>query len=125
MKGYQNGNAADRKKEDDGWFLGSFLGDVAGLRKTDNLEIKWDTVPAGKKRGKWGLNERATSLTLLIKGQFRIRFKDGEVLLSKEGDYAIWGPGEAHNWEAEKDSVTLTIRWPSAPGFARDLERVD
>jgi hypothetical protein len=125
LSGYDKGNATDRNKDDKGWFLGSFLNDSFGLRKTDDLEMKWDTVPAGKNRGSWGVNEHATSLTLLIRGKFRIRFKSGEVLLSKEGDYAIWGPGEPHDWQAEEDSVTLTVRWPSAPGSARNLESVD
>ncbi len=123
MAGYCKGNAKDRDGDERGWFLGSFLPDSFGLRKTKDLEMKWDTVSAKKSRGSWGVNDQATSLTLLIKGKFRIRFKEGEVLLAKEGDYAVWGPGEPHLWEALEDSVTLTVRWPSVPGSARDLER--
>jgi hypothetical protein len=114
MSGYEKGNAT-------GWFLGSFLSDSSGFKKTSALEMKWDNIPAGKNRGSWGVNDHATSITLLIKGKFCISFKGGEVVLSKEGDYAIWGPGELHYWEAVEDSVTLTVRWPSLPDASRNV----
>jgi hypothetical protein len=36
-----------------------------------------------------------------------------EVLLARQGDYAMWGPGIDHHWSADEESVVLTVRWPS------------
>ena len=33
-------------------------------------------------------------------------------------DYLIWGKGVDHSWVAEEESVVLTVRWPSVPGYA-------
>ncbi len=27
----------------------------------------------------------------------------------------VWGPGIDHCWQAEADSVVITVRWPSIP----------
>jgi quercetin dioxygenase-like cupin family protein len=37
------------------------------------------------------------------------------VTLEREGEYAVWGPGIDHTWQAEKDSVVVTVWWPSIP----------
>ena len=29
----------------------------------------------------------------------------------------VWGRGVDHSWYAEEDSVVLTVRWPSVPGY--------
>jgi hypothetical protein len=39
--------------------------------------------------------------------------------LEKEGDYVVWGPGIDHCWQAEKDSIVITVRWPSIPWVCR------
>jgi quercetin dioxygenase-like cupin family protein len=39
------------------------------------------------------------------------------VLLEKQGDYVVWGKGVDHSWYAEEESVVLTVRWPSVPGY--------
>ena len=44
------------------------------------------------------------------------------VLLEREGDYALWPPGVAHDWLAEEASVVVTVRWPSLPGDSRPVE---
>ncbi|MET9017469.1 signal peptidase I, partial [Streptomyces olivaceoviridis] len=40
------------------------------------------------------------------------------VLLEEQGDYVVWGRGVDHSWFAEEESVVLTVRWPSVPGYA-------
>jgi quercetin dioxygenase-like cupin family protein len=58
-------------------------------------------------------------MSVLIRGRFRLEFHDGnrarDLLLEREGDYALWDAGVPHNWVAEEDSVMLTVRWPSVP----------
>jgi len=58
-------------------------------------------------------------MSVLIRGRFRLMFDEGanmhEVLLAREGDYALWDAGVAHSWITEEDSVILTVRWPSVP----------
>jgi hypothetical protein len=39
------------------------------------------------------------------------------VLLARHGDYAVLHR-TGHSWCAEDDSVVLTVRWPSVPGYA-------
>jgi quercetin dioxygenase-like cupin family protein len=56
----------------------------------------------------------SATLLLLVKGQFRIELTEGSGVLAKQGDYALWGPGIDHSWEALADSVVITVRWPSA-----------
>jgi quercetin dioxygenase-like cupin family protein len=58
----------------------------------------------------------ATTLSILVKGRFRLQFPEQEILLSREGDYALWLPGVPHYWSAEEDSVIVTVRWPSLSG---------
>jgi len=62
----------------------------------------------------------ARSMSVLIRGRFRLTFRRGnvteEILLEKEGDYAVWLPGVEHTWIAEaEETVILTVRWPSLP----------
>jgi quercetin dioxygenase-like cupin family protein len=40
------------------------------------------------------------------------------VVLTRPGDYVLWGPGVDHSWLAEQESVVVTVRWPSLPGYA-------
>jgi hypothetical protein len=30
----------------------------------------------------------------------------------------VWGRDIGHSWFAEEESVLLTVRWPSVPGYA-------
>jgi hypothetical protein len=39
------------------------------------------------------------------------------VLLAKPGDYVVFH-GVDHSWRAEEESVLMTVRWPSVPGYA-------
>jgi mannose-6-phosphate isomerase-like protein (cupin superfamily) len=37
------------------------------------------------------------------------------VALVKEGDFVLFGPGVAHSFRSEQESLVLTVRWPSRP----------
>ena len=53
----------------------------------------------------------------LVKTSWPTRYSPapGSTTLEKEGDYAVWGPGIGHSWQAEEDSIVITVRWPSIP----------
>ncbi|MBD1927680.1 signal peptidase I [Trichocoleus sp. FACHB-90] len=110
------GNAQTEGKKRWGWILGHFVTPTDDPRSTTDLEVKWAVHQAGDSRDQWATNEEATTLSILIKGRFRLQFPEQEVLLSGEGDYVIWVPGVAHSWSAVEDSIILTVRWPSISG---------
>jgi hypothetical protein len=106
------GNAETDGADYRGWFVGSFVrGDDA--RVTDDVEVKWGLHPAGDTRPAWNPDDAATTLCLLVSGRFNLYFDAEPVTLARPGDYAVWGPGTRHRWQALDDSVVLTIRWPS------------
>jgi hypothetical protein len=111
------GNAALDAIGDRGWLLGHFKpeGDV---RHSLDVEIKWGMHPRGDTRAEWVRGEKRTALLILISGRFRVRFSEGDVVLSNQGDYVVWGHGVDHSWHAEEESVVLTVRWPSVSGYA-------
>ncbi|MEU4371661.1 signal peptidase I [Micromonospora chersina] len=113
------GNAAVDGAADAGWLLGHFkpLGDV---RHSTEVEVKWGVHPAGETRSQWATGERRTALLVLISGAFRIELRDRTVVLRDPGDYVVWGRGVDHSWYAERESVVLTVRWPSVPGYRVD-----
>jgi hypothetical protein len=89
-----------------------------GLRDTETLEVKWGIHPAGQARpGGWAGITNKTCLSLLVHGRFLIRFRDSRtqeetfLRLESEGDYAVWRETVEHFWQAEQDSLVLTIRW--------------
>lgn len=110
------GNATAESLGYRGWFLGHFVTPQSDPRFSESVEVKWTHHPAGDRRARWSYNQTATSLSILIRGRFRIQFRDGDVVLSQEGDYALWQPGVAHCWIAEADSIILTVRFPSIAG---------
>jgi quercetin dioxygenase-like cupin family protein len=111
---WQYGNAADDTEATRGWLLGHFIDPSEGVRSTKDLEVKWGVHPAGDKRPEWTADDQRTTLLLLVEGQFRIDLTEGSKVLAKQGDYAVWGPGIDHSWEALTDAVVITVRWPSA-----------
>jgi mannose-6-phosphate isomerase-like protein (cupin superfamily) len=111
------GNASVDGALDAGWLLGYFKPD-GDIRHSTDLEIKWGVHPPGDQRAQWATGETRTALLVLISGRFRVDLPDREVMLSKQGDYIIWGPGVDHSWYAEEASIVLTVRWPSVPGYA-------
>jgi hypothetical protein len=109
------GNAGvDGAGDTRGWFVGHFVtrGDP---RHTDAVEVKWGTHRAGESRPALSPGGGSTSLSILVRGRFRLTFPDGDVLLVAPGDYALWLPSVPHGWRAEEDSVVVTVRWPSHP----------
>ncbi|MGW3287088.1 signal peptidase I [Streptomyces sp. NPDC001002] len=111
------GNAGKDAALDQGWLLGHFK-DHGDPRHSHALEIKWGVHPRGDRRAQWVKGEVRTALLVLISGRFRMEFPGRSVLLEEQGDYVVWGRGVDHSWVAEEESVVLTVRWPSVPGYA-------
>lgn len=110
------GNAGVDGATNAGWLLGHFMpaGDV---RHSTDVEVKWGVHPAGEARSRWATGERRTALLVLVGGRFRVELPDRTVVLREPGDYVVWGRGVDHSWYAERESVVLTVRWPSVPGY--------
>ncbi|WP_338897439.1 signal peptidase I [Streptomyces sp. TG1A-60] len=111
------GNAGKDAALDRGWLLGHFKPD-GDPRQSDEVEIKWGVHPQGDTRARWVRGEERTALQVLISGRFRVDFPSRSVVLERQGDYVVWGHGVDHSWVAEEESVVLTVRWPSVPGYA-------
>jgi quercetin dioxygenase-like cupin family protein len=110
------GNAQVEGASHWGWFIGHFVTPAEDPRSTSTVEVKWGVHQAGEGRPQWSMNAEATTLSILIQGQFRLQFPEQEVILSHEGDYVLWSPGVPHCWFAEAASTILTVRWPSKSG---------
>ncbi len=110
------GNAGADAALDRGWLLGHFK-DPGDPRHSEDVEIKWGVHPAGDRRAAWVGAEQRTALLVLVSGRFRVEFPERSVLLERQGDYVVWGRGVGHSWLAEEESVVLTVRWPSVPGY--------
>ncbi|MFI1839293.1 signal peptidase I [Streptomyces olivaceoviridis] len=111
------GNAGKDAALDRGWILGHFK-DVDDPRHSEAVEIKWGVHPRADARSQWVRGEERTALLVLISGRFRVELPGRSVLLEEQGDYVVWGRGVDHSWFAEEESVVLTVRWPSVPGYA-------
>lgn len=111
------GNAGKDAALDQGWLLGHFR-DIGDPRHSEALEIKWGVHPRADERSQWVRGEKRTALLVLISGRFHVELPDRSVLLKAQGDYVVWGCGVDHSWFAEEESVVLTVRWPSVPGYA-------
>ncbi|MQA12463.1 MAG: signal peptidase I [Pseudonocardiaceae bacterium] len=112
---WYHGNAAEDGQETRGWLLGHFIKPSDHVRSTQDVEVKWATHPAGEKRPEWTTDDQRTTMLLLVEGHFRLHLTEGVVTMTRQGDYAVWGPGIDHLWEAVDDSVVITVRWPSSP----------
>ena len=112
---WHHGNANDDGEGAGGWMIGHFIDGSDGVRSTKDVEVKWGVHPAGDKRAQWTVDDHRTTLVLLVQGAFRLDLTKGSITLTRQGDYAIWGPGIDHSWEAITDSVVVTVRWPSLP----------
>ncbi|WP_245789851.1 signal peptidase I [Streptosporangium canum] len=111
------GNAGKDAALDRGWLLGHFK-DTDDPRHSEAVEIKWGVHPRGDERLQWVRGEERTALLVLISGRFRVELPGRSVLLQEQGDFVVWGHGVDHSWFAEEESVVLTVRWPSVPGYA-------
>lgn len=113
------GNAALDGAPFRGWFVGHFLPPDAA--RSNDVEIKWGVHARDEARSNWSSSGVATTMSVLVRGRFRLTFESGEHVLATPGDYVLWGPGIAHRWRAEADdTVILTVRWPSVAGDARE-----
>lgn len=115
------GNALVEGELRRGWFMGYFIPDATDPRSSSALEVKWATHAVGETRSGWAKNLQATTLSILIRGRFRVQFRDRDVVLAQEGDYVLWRPNVPHCWSAEEESTILTIRWPSQAGDSVEL----
>ncbi|MEU3557411.1 signal peptidase I [Streptomyces fragilis] len=111
------GNAGQDAALDRGWLLGHFK-EAGDPRHSEAVEIKWGVHPRGDRRAQWVRGEKRTALQVLVSGRFRVEFPHRSVVLERQGDYVVWGEGVDHSWVAEEESVVLTVRWPSLPGYA-------
>jgi quercetin dioxygenase-like cupin family protein len=107
------GNASAAGRDTRGWFLGHFMrGENAPLQSRD-VELKWWTHAKGETRGEWSPPSSVSTLNVLIRGRFCLLFPGEEVRLEREGDFVFFGPGIAHSFRCEEESLVLTVRWPS------------
>ncbi|HEY6279156.1 MAG TPA: signal peptidase I [Streptosporangiaceae bacterium] len=110
------GNATVDAPADHGWLLGHFK-PAGDARHSGDVEVKWGIHDAGDQRAQWVTGERRTALLVLISGRFRVELPGRTVLLARPGDYVVFH-GIGHSWHAEEESVVITVRWPSVPGYA-------
>jgi quercetin dioxygenase-like cupin family protein len=111
---WYTGNANADADQHRGWLLGHFIDPAkSAVRQTGALEVKWGIHPAGQQRPDWVADDQRTAMLLLVSGKFRLDLSVGSVTLEQQGDYVVWGPGIDHSWQAEEDSVVVTVRWPS------------
>jgi hypothetical protein len=80
---------------------------------SSDLEVKWFSHTKGETRPQWSPASEVRTLNILIRGRFVLLFPDHEVLLENEGDFVLFGPGIAHSFRSEAQSLVLTVRWPS------------
>lgn len=126
MSSIVTGNANQEAVRYRGWLIGHFITPAADPRATTAVEVKWGVHKAGEMKYTWAKSVEATTLSMLIRGRFRLSFPNHDFVLSQEGDYLVWSPDVFHKWQAEQDSVILTVRWPSWPGdtvLAEEIER--
>lgn len=121
---WHTGNALDDGAAGDnrGWLIGHHIPlDMPGaaVRRRDDLEVKWAQHAAGERRPMSAPDPRTTLTVLISGGVFVVDLPAGEMVLSRPGDYVLWGAGMAHAWHAVDDAVMLTVRWPSRPSGRR------
>jgi hypothetical protein len=109
------GNAEEDGRGTRGWLVGHFIDRAHGVRSSEDVEVKWAVHPVDEKRAGWTADDRRTTLVLLVQGSFRVDLTESSVILGRQGDYVLWGPGIDHTWAALSDSVVVTVRWPSCP----------
>jgi hypothetical protein len=112
MTGVTVGNAHDEADDHRGWFVGHFM-TSGDLRQSSDVEVKWGIHPAGQRRDAWTTGDERTALLILVSGRFRLDLPEASHTLARPGDYIMWGAGLDHSWQAESDSVVITVRWPS------------
>jgi hypothetical protein len=110
------GNLTDRIGQNKrGWAIG-FFADPQHPFHEHGFEMQWIELGEGvTKSGGPGRNKAAKTMCILISGHLRLFFSDPDetVDLQKPGDYVYFPPGTSHFWEVVRQTVTMTLRWPS------------
>ncbi|HEX6289062.1 MAG TPA: hypothetical protein VFZ66_07715 [Herpetosiphonaceae bacterium] len=106
------GNAREVARR--GWFVGHFMGLPGAPLHSSEVESKWGDHPAGQTGATWSAND-ATTISILVRGRFRISFPDRDVLLEHEGDFVLWGPHVPHSWRAEARSSSASAGLHASP----------
>jgi hypothetical protein len=125
------GNAYDADTRGTGWFIGfsdwtrhgpGELLHVPREQPLQGLCVKWFDHPAGQRSlpNKPLSEGRTVSILVSAEARFRIDFCERpdfppaltrSVLLQRAGDFAAWGPGLHHRWEALERATVLSLRW--------------
>lgn len=95
--------------------MGHFMPGENNPLRNEDVELKWFVHAEGETRHEWAPGNPVKTLNILIRGHFVLLFPDHEVALEKEGDFVLFGPDMPHSFRSEKESLILTVRWPSKP----------
>jgi len=124
------GNAGDLFTGGTGWFLGfsewakaeANLRFMPRERRSHTLSMKWMNHPEGDDRGTAKPPSEGRTISILVSenGRFRIEFSEdsafpkdatSEFMLSRHGDFVIWGERLFHRWFVDDACTILTLRW--------------
>lgn len=112
------GNAWADAPQHRGWLLGHFVEPPGSLRRTADVEVKWDAHAKGEHRSEPVDADDRTAVCVLLRGRLRVAFPGrDDVVLAEEGDYVVWHR-IGHTWSVEEECVAVVVRWPSVPGYA-------
>lgn len=117
MKKLLNGSLNDLQSQTDnrGWFIGHFIKDIPEFA-VNEFEVGWGRRKKGYHDNNKMTSKSARTVTILIRGSVKYEFPqlNKSLLLSQEGEYIYFDTKDTdHTVEALKDSLVLTIRWPS------------
>jgi len=90
-----------------GWFIGDFS---PVCLRTKGVEAACKAYKAGDKEGRH-VHRIATEITVIAKGKAKM---NGETFC--EGDIVFLSPGDATDFEALEDTVTMVVKMPSVIG---------
>lgn len=104
-----------------GWLVGSFM--EGGPRKTDAVEIKYSTFPAGP-------TDHPAKVSAIIECTFILSGKiqgtiGGQQVTLQAGDYFVIEPGTPNNlFERVLEEVTtITVKAPSDPSAKQVVDK--
>jgi hypothetical protein len=87
------GNAEEDGRDMPGWLVGHFIDRAHGVWSSEDVGIKWAVHPVDEKRAEWTADDRRTTLVLVMQGNFRVDLTETSVILGRQGDHLLWGPG--------------------------------
>lgn len=110
---WMSGQAARDGLEQGGWFVGPFLNSATdALRATSAVEVNWGIYATGESLAEAVIATPRTTMCLLVSGKIQVKVQADIIHLNQPGAYVLCAPGVNCSWNALKDSVILTIRWP-------------